>query len=404
MQRLGFCKVLVAEADRTRGGNKLTKLLGDLVVRKFWVAPDNRLVECLGTRPATRKPRIDSDGRIEVSLQDYYICHHPSRSGRLSRLGPKEYAERLPRYLGLLDSTYRLTDFGRVLSLGLLCREEIEAFQSISDELNPLRLTPPQKVFFLYLLLAKDGDFLIPFAKALSATFGTSAFSYLDAGEVVPQVLRMLLDRFVGSGYTRAERQQLRQLRSALVSIEEAITTQVEKRGSGSRREQTTIPRIEWLIDLGLAEKAPSEETSRRYKLTDSGRHFASAFSTEYEKRLRVKYPDEALESLLDHGFFGLVQTVLFGKESDTLQQMDIVEYLRPAYDVLSGIAGYCVIRPLLLLANAVYVTEGHSVVEYRDVLRALEEAYRANPERVYYTITRRGTDYQVRIRPLKVN
>ena len=147
MQRLGFCKALVAEAGRVRGGRKLTELLGDLVVRKFWVAPDDRLVECLGTRPTARKPRIDSDGRIEVSLQDYYICHHPSRSGRLSRLGPKEYAERLPRYLGLLDSTYRLTDFGRVLSLGLLRREEIEAFQSISDELNPLSLfsTPEEQ-------------------------------------------------------------------------------------------------------------------------------------------------------------------------------------------------------------------------------------------------------------------
>ena len=172
----------------------------------------------------------------------------------------------------------------------------------------------------------------------------------------------------------------------------------MEKRGSGSRREQTTIPRIEWLIDLGLAEKASSEETSRRYKLTDSGRDFASAFSTEYENWLRVKYPDEALESLLGHGFFELIQTVLLGQKPDTPQQMDIVEYLRPAYDVLSGIAGYCVIRPLLLLANAVYVTEGHSIVEYRDVLRALEEAYRADPERVYYTITRRGTDYQVKI------
>ncbi len=398
MQRLGLCKALVAEGPRARSGTQLTELLRDVVGRKFWVALDAQLLECLESRPNAGKPGIGSERRIEVSLQDYYICHHPSKSGWLSRLGYREYAERLPRYLGLLDSAYRLTDFGQVLSRGLLSKEEMEAFRSISVNLNPLTLTLPQKVFFLYILLEKDGDFLIPFTRALSATLGRRAFSYLDAGEVLPQALGTLLDRFAGSGYTKEEREQLRQLRSALATIEEAITTHLEKRGSGSRREQTTIPRMEWLIDLGLAEKASSEEGSRRYKLTDSGHDFASAFSTEYEKWLRVKYPDEALQSLLDHGFFGLVQTVFSGEKSDALQETDIVEYLRPAYDILRGISGYCAIRPLLLLANALYVSQGLSVVEYTDVLRALEEAYRANPERVYYTITRRGTDYQVRI------
>lgn len=398
MQRLGFCKTLVLWASPARRGTELTELLSDLVAKKFWVAPDDQLLECLRSRPNAEERAIDPDGRIEISLQEYYICRHPSQSGWLSRLGPREYAEGLPRYLGLLDSAFRLTDFGRVLRQGLLSEEEKEAFQSISVDLNPLTLTLAQKVFFLYIVLAKDGDFLIPFVGALSASHGTHAFSYLDAGEVVPQVLRTLRDRFVGSGYTKQEREQLRQLRSALASIEEAITTQVEKRGSGSRREQTTIPRMEWLIDLGLAEKAPSGEIVRRYKLTDSGRDFASAFSTEYEKWVRVKYPDEALQSLFDQAFFGLVQTVFSRERTAAPQQTDIVEYLRPAYEILRGVTGYCVVHPLLLLANALYISEGHSVVEYTDVLRALEEAYQAGPEQIYYTITRRGTDYQVRI------
>ena len=401
MQRLGFCKAIVLRASRARSGPELTELLReDLLTSKFWVASDDRFLECLGSRSKAGDLSTSSGHRIEVSLQDYYICHHPSNSGWLSHLGAKEYAERLPRYLGLLDSAYRLTDFGRVLSRGLLSREEMDAFQAISVDLNPLTLTLPQKVFFLYILLAKDGDFLMPFTKALSTTFGTHVFSYLDAGEVVPQVLKTLLDRFWGSGYTKEEREQLRQLRSALASIEEAIATQMERQGSGSRREQTTIPRMEWLIDVGLAEKASSDEGRRSYKLTDSGHDFASAFSTEYEKLLRTKYPDEALASLLDEGFFRLVQASFAGKESGTPQQTDTVEYLRPAYDILTGVSGYCAIRPLLLLANALYVSEGYSVMEYADVLKGLEEAYRANPERVYYTITRRGTDYQVRIGP----
>lgn len=398
MQRLGFCKWLLVDGSRGRSAAALAKLLGSLAETKFRVAADERLLECLRGRSTAGRPKMNARGAIEISLQDYYICSHPSKSGWLSRLAPKEYAERLPRYLGLLDSAYRVTEFGQVLALGLVREEEKEALRRISLDVNPLTLTLPQKVFFLYILLAKDGDFLIPFTKALSDAFGAGAFSYLEAGDVLPRVLRTLVERFAGAGYSRAEREQLRQLRSALADIEQAITAHLERHGSGSRREQTTIPRMEWLIDLGLVEKAPSAETVRRYQLTDCGCSFVSAFSAAYEEYLRVKYPEEALDTLLDHEFFALAQQLYSPEQLATAPETDVVEYLRPAYQILSGVSGYCVIRPLLLLANTVRIEEGLPVAEYADVVATLEQAYRANPERVYYTVTRLGADYQVRL------
>lgn len=398
MQRLGFCKALVVEAVRVHGGRALTRFLRESVESTHWVPVDPRLAECIEGRPSRGAVKVDSSRGVEVSLQDYYICNHPSKSGWLSRDGCKEYTEGLVRYLGLLDIKYRPSDFGQVLGRGLLAGEEAEAFRSISLDVNPLSLTLGQRVQFLYLLVDKDGDFLIPFVEALSSAFGTGAFSYLDAGEVLPEVLGGLLRRFMGAGYSRAEREQLKQLRSALASIEEAIAGRFEKLGSGSRREQTTIPRMEWLIDLGLAEKAPPEGTARRYRLTDTGRAFCVGFSAAYEGYVKVKYPEEAVATLLDHDFFTLVQGLYSAEEARITCPTDIVEYLSPAYRILSGVSGYCVIRPLLLLANARYLHEGRPVVEYGDVLSAVEEAFRADPDRVYYTVTRRGSDYQLRL------
>jgi hypothetical protein len=343
-------------------------------------------------------PRIDPQRGLELSLQDYYLCNHPSRSGWLSRLGPKEYVERLPRYLGLLDSSYRVTDLGHVLARGLVSGEEVEAFRSVSGTVNPLTLTLAQRVYFLYVLLANDGDFLIPFTQALSETFGAAPFSYLDAGEVLPQVLVTVLERFVGAAYTKAERDQLKQLRRALASIEAAIAGELERHGSGSRREQTTIPRVEWLIDLGLAEKVPSAQTARQYRLTEVGSRFVVAVSAEYEKHLRVNYPDEALQALLDQEYYALAWELYSNAQPKTAPRADAVAYLTPAYRILTGVSGYCAIRPLLLLANAQYIQKGFPVLEYSQALRALEDGYRANPDRLYYTVTRRGTDYQVTI------
>ena len=119
------------------------------------------------------KSIIDSERGGEVSLQHYYICSHPSKSGWLSYLAVKEYVEGLPRYLGLLDNDYRHTDFGEVLAKGLVSRDDHNAFYTLSTSLNPLILTLPQKVFFLYALISSDGDFIIPFVQTLSSKFGT---------------------------------------------------------------------------------------------------------------------------------------------------------------------------------------------------------------------------------------
>lgn len=398
MQRLGFCKMLVFDENRVRRVNDLSEVLQNNVENEFWVSPNDHLVECLNAIPKIDINRNISENKIKISLQHYYICRHPSKSGWLSRDAYKEYVEGLPRYLGLLDNTYRQTDFGQVLAKGLISQQEKEALKIVSSDINPLMLTLPQKIFFLYTLLSTDGDFLIPFLQVLSNDYGKRTFSYLEAGEIIPKVLNKLINRFTGTGYTKKAREQLKQLRSALEGVEKAITDNLEKQGSGSRREQIAIPRMEWLIDLNLAEKVASKQGSRLYRLTPSGYRFVSIISEEYDRLMKVKYAEDAMNSFLDDSFFRLAGLVFQQGVSEVSQQIDLIDFIEPAYKSLCDQSEYCSIRPLLLLANAKQMDEGKPVIGYQSMLEAIEEAYRKNPERVYYTVTRTGTDYQLRL------
>lgn len=382
---------------RVRSGPELVKQLSNLVTKKVQVGLNDLPVDCLASIPGTDKSLIVTESGGEVTLQHYYICSHPSKSGWLSDLALNEYVEGLPRYLNLLDIDYRHTDFGDTLAKGLVSRDEQNAFDILSTNINPLILTLPQKVFFLYLILASDGDFIIPFVHTLSTIFGASSFSYLDAGNRIPEVIRKLIDRSLGTSYTREDREQLRRMRTALESIEKAIEEKLEKKGSGSRREQTAIPRIEWLIDLGLAEKAQSDECGRCYRINSTGHRFASLFSTEYERLYQIKYAEEIINSLLDESFYSLTSKVYREQEFTIPEKYDIVEYLKSAYQTLVQMSGYCTVRPTLLLANAQRLGENKPMIEYKDALSALELSYRSDPQRVYYTITRKGTDYQMK-------
>jgi len=390
MQRLGFCKAVLAFSPLARTSGQMADILRTrLEEQKFPVPYDKALATWLkNLHRAT-----ESNPEISISLQKLYIYGHPSRTGWLSRLGFNEYVEYLPHGLRLVTASYELTDMGLVLAQGLMSTDQREAFNHPSAT-NPLVLGREEKVFFLYNLLAIDGDFMLPFCEALLNRFGDGNFNYLDAGSLVPALMENMLSKFSGSAYTHSDREQLGRLESTMQRISREIDQNIEKQGSGSRREQTTIPRLEWLVDVGAAERVES----RTWRFTEAGRKLTELIGA-YEAEIAKRYPENVMPAILDLWFFRYVSHAYGYMPSQEVGQDKFVTFIWPAYQQLAGVGSYCLLRPLLLYANILSLHNHQGLfLEYEKATKLLEDTYQSDPASLQYTIDRYNTDYQIRI------
>jgi len=394
IQRLGISKCLAVSSGQASSISELSELLRDKLTKKERIPFDQDYLNWLRKRPA-EQPEFEQDKWIYTQLQDFYIYNHPSQTGWLSKNGFREYTESLPRQLNIIDSTYTITDMGQVLLKGLMNDRDKSALLNISFVYNPFILTIEQKIFFLYNLLNIDGDFLIPFSHAVFEKFGTEQFSYLDAGNMIPEVINNNLRFFSGVAYTSADRHQLDDLEKMKFSIEKDIREQSERKGSGSRREQECIPRLEWMVDLGIV----SKNYSRNYAFTKSGELLVNNLWKLYSKHLTTGYPDRAIPRILDGNFYEMVNLAYFSQRSSGDSNIDLLKFIKYSYDILNGISGYCLYRPLLLLANALSSSRGErDFLEYENGIQLLEKTFQKNPDKIYYTTDRFGTDVQVKI------
>lgn len=390
MQRLGFCKAVLAFSSLVRTAGQMADILRTrLEEQEFPVPYDEALAIWLkGLNRAS-----ESNPEILISLQKLYIYGHPSRTGWLSRLGFNEYVEYLPHGLGLVTASYEPTDMGLVLAQGLMSADQSEAFNHPSTT-NPLVLVREEQVFFLYNLLAIDGDFMLPFCEALLNRFGSGSFNYLDAGSLVPDVIEVILNRFSGAAYTQSDRKGLENLEKARRQILKNIEEKAEEIGSGSRREQTTIPRLEWLVDIGIAKRVDS----RKWSFTEIGLKLAEltqAYGTEMAKR----YPENVMGALLDSCFFGFVTRAYSKRPSQNVGREQFLTFVWPAYRRLAGVGGYSLLRPTLLYANILSLLDQRGLfLEYNETVKLLEDIYQLDPTAIHYTIDRFNTDYQMRI------
>jgi len=399
MQRLGFCKAVLASSALARTPGQMADILRTrLEEQRFSVPYDEALAALLKELDKT----TELNPGISISLQKLYIYGHPSmvipghpsRTGWLSRLGFNEYVEYLPHGLGLVTGSYEPTDMGLVLSQGLMSPDQHEAFSHPSTS-NPLILGLGEQIFFLYNLLAVDGDFLLPFCGELLNRYGNGSFNYLDAGSLVPDLIDDLLNRFSGSAYTQSDRRQLQTLEKAKQQILKNIEGKAEEQGSGSRREQTTIPRLEWLVDIGAAERVES----RTWRFTEAGLKLTE-LTQAYEAEMAKRYPENVMkDAILDSWFSGFVSRAYSDKVFQNVGKEQFLHFLWPAYSQLVGVGGYSLLRPLLLYANILGMNNDQSLfLEYEEATKLLEETYQLDPSLLQYTIDRYNTDYQIRI------
>ncbi len=405
-QRLGFCKVaaFLAGSARTRG--EMVEAVRATISTSLEVPYREDLASWLRASGWLRGPAIG--GTLRLDAQAYYIWLHPARSGWLSPKGVDEFVEVLPRRMMILDDVFRPTEAGLILAGVVMSQAERDAWIRPNPEANPLVLTRDEQYYFAHLVLSADGDFLIPWMGRLVSRFGRVPFTYLDAGEEIPPILQGMVAAFEPLANLSSDRRVLASIDSARVKIQAEIQAQRHKDGSGSRREQTSVPRLEWLVDLGVLTKQLGEGLT--YSFTEIGANAANLLSSAYQEGSRRKYADTVLGSVLDEHYGAALGSGLWGvsgTETGPVEEVstpdDLLAFLRPAYDAVAGYSGYCLLRPLVVLAATMARrADQRLLVEYSQATQLLEAAFREHPTAVHYTIDRLATDYQVRLAPAK--
>ena len=404
LQRLGFLKPAVGVAGPARTRAQMTDELSAVVTKLIRVRGDTSLTSWIASKRGSLQASSVGD-EIELETQAYLLYRYRARSGWLSPKGVEEYVEVLPRRLALLDEVFRPTEAGMILHQVLVAPDERSSWREGSDlGPNPMELTPGQRYFIAHSILAADGDFLIPWIGALQTRFGGRSFGYLEAGSEIPAILGEVASTFEPVAYQASDRRQLDALRAAGAKIEEEITSKKHLEGSGSRREQTSVPRLEWLVDLGILDRLNTEALD--YRFTQAGEHAVRELTVAYQDALAHRYADAALQAVLDASFARAFRLILdpAGRRdaeqgSEAQKGIDIVDYLRPAYREIDSISGYCLLRTLNLLAAITAVRSGQrELIEYAKAVELLEGAYRREPGRLHYTTDRLSTDLQVRL------
>lgn len=398
LQRLGFCKfaVLVAERNRTR------KELADAVLPCFDQAPLDVVQEEEFTKWVNSRPKqCESSGdgrRIAMAAQDTWVFNHPARTGWLSEGAFAEYYEEinLPLLLDLINEDCVRTDMGDLLlRIGAIPGRDLTSMEGK----NPLVLSDEERAIFFYALSKRDGDFLFPFMNALLRNFGDSPFSYIEAGNVLPDVFDETLRRFQTALYTSADRDQYEDMREVKRKIVENMKKKIHVEGFGSRREQTAVPRLGWLVDVGVVGKREGEKY--QYFLLPKQKVFIEASYATYTAAANAGYADEGITRLLDSAIMRLTFRLLCGTSGELEPVTDIIGFVRVGYEQLKPPTGYCVMRPLLLLSHTLnWAGAGRQVVEYRQAVDLLEEAYRRDTAIFYFTTARFGEDYQIKFEP----
>jgi len=395
LQRLGFCKIAVALGDRSRSRREMAELIYPILSKPITPGADDELGKWVRANTRTRDTLEQKFG-MSIVAQDLWVYSHPSRTGRLSEGAFQEYFEdtNLPFLLGFLDEECRRTDNGELLAnAASLPSEELTTWD---PTVNPLLLSYEEKAVFLYALMKTDGDFLIPFVAMLLETFRDSPFSYVQAGNYLPRIIEEILSRFQNALFTSSDREQYEDLQETRNKIIQNIERNIEAEGFGSRREQTTVPRLEWLVDLGALTKRGGEKYT--YCFVPDRVPLVRELYNAYVEMTKEGYANEALDKLLDRKAMGILFLLHNRSTSGVLSVPDVIGYVRETYERIKPATGYCVLRPLLILSNLrSWKTGGPRVLEFREAIAKLEQAYRTDQSQFYFTTARFGEDYQIK-------
>lgn len=386
MQRLGYLKLLLAQASKSSTAN--LKALGthliSTVTRQITIFPTPELAEYLrvtlsGQPDKSLLPQLEKSlsltkpTDIMVQIQDVYLSSKklPSQRGRLVPRDSTNYP-RLGVSLGLIrKDSYTPLVRGQVL-LHLLEPNLIRAFQEYNPNINPMQLSQEQQFFFLYTIIESDMHVMIPLYRHLLET--KEDFADYEAGNLLPGIIRDIYERFRQQVSTGADAMRLKKLLETAEVIEGWKDR--EYKGTGARDETITV-RLEPLVDLGILVK--DDPFAYRYRLSSPGRRLMTLLietsnDPDIENRL--------FTYIIDAYSLGLKR---LSGDSDRLP------FIYESFSRLKSPLGYAPINDVMLLGILIAIQTKRGYFEIQEGMQTVRAIQQKYPRLVRFNVDRMG-------------
>jgi hypothetical protein len=390
-QRLGFLKYLVWQASSatTNSLHTIGNRLVNAVSRKVSVALVPDLQDYIkyvltdskydNLRSTTLKQERQNKPRIEIEIQDLYLCdpNLPSRRGKLVSDDWNRYPQLAVDLHLLRRGTYSTMTRGRSF-LSLVPDEESKAFDV--DMVNRPRITNPfslsvaQKLLLLFSLVDADGDVLRPLYEILLGF--ADPLTAADAGNHLPDVYRMLAKE--ARNRVRSGDDSLR-IQMILDNAEkiEAVKRNPNPGGKNPREHGITV-RLEPFVDIGLLDKV--DPFTYSYRVTNATKRF-------FEPLLE----SESVDDFLNSRFFATANKSLNLNGEHTVASVTSLPMLQKAYNVLKSPVGYSPILELCLLAGIYSLLEAGNYLEISESIQILKSLQKDKPRLVTFNVDRWG-------------
>jgi len=264
--------------------------------------------------------------------------------------------------LGLIDAKKKnmWTSLGAVLSK-IIEQSQKDAFLCVADLPNPLRLTLRQKIFFLYLILLKEGDFIIRFLR----NFPQKIFSANDAVKCYYDAWNELAT-FLSSSRDYKYISKGRELSGLINDLKEAS------------KYLRVVSKLENLTDLGVLTRA--DERKYRYnpdldKLEALNRISSNVLSKDPEST------EDHWKSFFQSDFFSSAVKIFEINRLEKTSKSLTTSHILNAYNKLVGGLGLCRIDEVSLLAGIEGLMDDPPVVieqrNIRDTIYNMSKEYR---------------------------
>jgi hypothetical protein len=240
--------------------------------------------------------------------------------------------------LGLIDEKRNTwTSFGSVLNR-IIEQEQKNAFIGSIEIPNPLRLTLKQKIFFFYLMLYREGDFLSRFLR----NFPHTSFSASD------------VTKFFYDSFHEIAQLLLSSKDYELIKEGESLSrsTKELKRNSAYMR---SISKLENLTDLGILTRL--DERKYWYIPDQIKLDMLNQMSSKVLS-LDPKSSEEEWKNFFKSGFFSFAAEIFAIQLARETAEQSVAANVLSAYSKLAGGLGLCRIDEICLLAGINGLTE----------------------------------------------
>ncbi|MEN4101115.1 MAG: hypothetical protein ROW52_14440, partial [Anaerolineaceae bacterium] len=319
---------------------------------------------------------------ISMELQDLFLSDPmmPSQVGKLVKKDWRKYPP-LGVSLGLIrKGTYSANT--RALSfLTLVPEEELKSFQEYQPNNNPLIINQQQSILLLYCFLSNDGEVVAPLWKKLQEQ---KNFTDRDAGDLIPDIYRKIINRHQKRALSADERDRLQVLEKSAESI---LRWKNKSDYAGGAREEASRSRVEPYADIGLY----SKPDPAKYEYT------FSKVGQDWVNNLPEIETSEQIRDFLYYSFFSACAAAWKPFSTPLTDPQAVLIQLYHAWNKIKSSSDYAPIEEISLLAGINALVDSQRIINLktaRDILLAYQKE---NPYKIRFTVDRLGMLAHVR-------